>query len=546
MITGADLIPTYIVAITYSKKAKLRRYSIRLLKMHRVINHFIRALHDTPVVAIVYGNGAWKTTKAASMAFLKGFVDDRKVTVYTLGMEAKILEPQREIPVVLDADVIVAGGGPGGIPAAVAAARHGARVVLIERYGFLGGLATAGLVSPVLGHTASKSSTPIVEGILKELTESMHRIGGAPSWPETLDRHSIPFDAEAFKYAADCMVADAGVTVMLHTYVAGTIVENGNVKAIITESKSGRQAITGKICIDATGDGDVAAQSGVPFTFGRHFDGKVESMGSFIHIGGIEDATEDQKSAAVEKLQSAMMKGKFKFYGPGFANRNTVYTDHFSPNMTRWPGDSTNVKDMTGAEIGIRREAWDFIEFLRLQPGFENSYLRATSPQVGPRESRQISGGYALTGDDVSQGKKYSDGIARGSWWIDIHCPRGLTFPVHLCVAECPEGEKCSFWASEHQDSMRSRNDLYPPDGDWYDIPYRCLCPQRIDNLLVSGRCISATHQGMAGARVMGTCMAIGQAAGTAAAIAYMDSTALRDIEVGLLRRSLEADGALV
>jgi hypothetical protein len=135
---------------------------------------------------------------------------------------------------------------------------------------------------------------------------------------------------------------------------------------------------------------------------------------------------------------------------------------------------------------------------------------------------------------------------ARGSWWIDIHCPLGHTFPVHLCTVECPRQEQCPFWAAEHDKTMRKKVDLYPPHDDWYDIPYRRLTPKQVDNLLVSGRCISATHQGMAGARAMGTCMAIGQAAGTAAALAVRADVHPRDVDVNALRETLKTDGALV
>jgi len=458
-----------------------------------------------------------------------------------------ITEPKREMPIIAEADVVVCGGGPGGLPAAIAAARHGAKVLLIERYGFLGGLATAGLVAPMLGHTASRSITPIVEGLLRETVERMHNLGGAPSWQEACQEWGIRFNAEAFKYVADQMVQEAGVDLLLHTFVTDAIVEEGRITGLIIESKSGRQAVVGQVVIDATGDGDVAFRAGVPTKQGRDFDGQVQSMGSFVHIGGIPNLSEEERRAAVERVRKAMDAGQLHFYNPNFAAVNTVHRDHFSPNMTRSAGDPTDARDLTRAELKVRHNVWQLMAFLRREvPGFEECYVQATSPQIGPRESRQVIGDYVLTGQDVQEGRKFDDAIARGSWWIDIHCPLGHTHPVHLCVIECPRRENCPFWLAEHDQSMIARENLYPPDDDWYDIPYRCLTPKGVDNLLVSGRCISATHQAMAGARVMGTCMAIGQAAGTAAALAVRDGVRPREVDVDELHRVLRADGALV
>lgn len=457
-----------------------------------------------------------------------------------------IQEPARKLDVYADVDVVVCGGGPGGLPAAIAAARHGAKTLLIERYGFLGGLATAGLVAPILGHTAHDSDQPIVMGLLKELTERMHALSGAPTWEDTLSKWGINFDAEAFKRVADVMTQEAGIQLLLHTIVTDVIVENGEIKAVIIENKSGRQAIACKLVIDATGDADIAYRAGAPTNKGRPFDGCTESMGSFMHIGGLPQMSEAQRQAAIERVKKAMAAGELSFYNPNFLGTNDVHPDHSSPNMTRFGGDSTNGEDMTRAELDIRREAWKLIAFIRAElPGCENAYLQATSPQVGPRESRQIVGEYMLTGDDVHNGAKFDDAIARGSWWIDIHCPLGNTYPVHLCIVECPQQEACPFWRAQH-DEMYHRADLYPPQGDWYDIPYRSLLPLEIDNLLVSGRCIGATHEGMAGARVMGTCIAIGQAAGTAAALAVAQDIRPRDLDPQALRKALRQDGALV
>jgi len=458
-----------------------------------------------------------------------------------------ITEPRRETPIVAEADVVVCGGGPGGLPAGIAAARHGASVLLIERYGFLGGLATAGLIAPILGHTASRSTTPIVEGLLREVVERMHRLGGAPSWQEACQEWGIRFQAEAFKHVADEMVQEAGVNLLLHSLVANAIVDDRQIRAVISESKSGRKAVAGQVVIDATGDADVAFRAGAPTKQGRDFDGQVQSMGSFVHIGGIPDLSEEERRAAVEKVRKAMNAGQLRFYNADFTALNTMRGDHFSPNMTRAAGDPTDVRDLTRAELKVRHDVWQLIVFLRQEvPGFEECYIRATSPQVGSRESRRVVGEYVLTSQDLQEGHKFRDAVARGSWWIDIHCPLGETHPVHLCVIECPKRETCPFWLAEHGKSMIARERLYPPDDDWYDIPYRCLTPKRIDNLLVSGRCISATHQAMAGARVMGTCMAIGQAAGVAAALAVREGVRPRDVDVDEVRNLLRADGALL
>jgi len=379
------------------------------------------------------------------------------------------------------------------------------------------------------------------------MTERMHALGGAPAWEEACQDWGIRFDAETFKRVADVMVAEAGVGILLHALVADAIVADGRIAAVVIESKSGRQAVAGEVFVDATGDADLAFRAGAPTEQGRPYDGRVQSMGSFMHLGGVPELSEEARSAAVERVREAMASGRLQFYNPGFVSMNTAYRDHFSPNMTRWAGDPTNVRDLTEAETSIRRDAWELLRFLREEvPGFEQCYLRATSPQAGVRESRQVMGEYVLTGDDVHEGRKFADGVVRSSYWIDIHCPLGYTYPVHLCVRECPRETECPFWAAEHGASMFARDGLHPPEGDWHDIPYRCLTAKGMDNLVVSGRCISATHEAMAAFRVMGTCMAIGQAAGTAAALSIRSGVAPRELDVQELRQTLEADGALV
>lgn len=473
-----------------------------------------------------------------------------------------IYEPAHEVPVVVEADVVVAGGGPGGLPAAIAAARHGARVVLIERYGFLGGLATAGLVVPLLGHTASghiqpgrgqiakRSTLPIVEGLLRETIERMRALGGAPSWDDACQHWGIRFNAECLKYVADEMVREAGVELFLHSFATGGVVEDGQVKAVIIENKSGRQAIACKVAIDATGDADLAFRCGATTRQGRDFDGHVMATGSFFHLGGLPRLTEEQQEAVYQIMRQALSEGKMRLFSPRFMSQNAFLTDHSTCNMTRWPIDPTNVREFTKTEMDNRHAIWQLLAFIKDEigktvPGFENTYVRLTATQVGPRQSRQVMGDYVLIGEDVRQGRKFADGVARGSWWVDIHCPLGFGYPVTHCVIECPKGMDCPYYAAEYGNLLHER-DIYPPQDDWYDIPYRCLTALGFSNLLVSGRCISATMEGMSSSRVMGTCMAIGQAAGTAAAMAARDGISVQDVDVSALRSALCADGALV
>ena len=269
-------------------------------------------------------------------------------------------------------------------------------------------------------------------------------------------------------------------------------------------------------------------------------------MGSFFHLAGIDPLDEQRAQELRELVRPEMEKGRFHLYNPNFLAHNAHHRDHTAANMTRFGGNSADVGDLTRAELSVRHDVWELVRHLRaMAPEFEDCYVQQTSPQVAPRESRQVVGPYALTGHDVHNGQKFADGIARGSWWIDIHCPLGETYPVHLCVVECPRGADCPYWAAEHE-NMFSKEELYPPRDDWYEIPYRSLLSVAVPNLLSSGRCISATHEGMAGSRVMGTCVAIGQAAGTAAALALAEKVPLANVDVSRLQTLLREDGQLV
>ena len=457
-----------------------------------------------------------------------------------------IEEPARQLDVLTEADVVVAGGGPGGWTAAVAAARAGARTVLVERYGFLGGMATAGLIGPILGHRAHSGSTPIVGGLVRELCERLHRTGGAPAWQDALRLWGIPFEPELMKVVLDEMVEGAGVEVLLHTLVTDTVIRKDRIVALVTESKSGRLAVKGRVFVDATGDADVAFRAGATTRKGRPADGRPMAMGTMFRVGGVPVLSEEASRAAAERILAARDRGELRVYNTGIQTRSsTLRADHITPNVTRFAGDPTDVHDLTRGEISLRRDTVRILEFYRANvPGFERAFLAALPTQVGIRESRQLEGLYTLTAEDVVEGRQFEDAIALGSWWIDIHCPMGrVRGGVHLCKGDCPADPPCDM-LRERRDELPVR--LFPPEGGWYGIPYRSLLPKDVRNLVVSGRCISATHAAMAGARVMGTCMAIGQAAGTAAALATCRDAAPAELPASDVRRALAAAGAVL
>ena len=456
-----------------------------------------------------------------------------------------IVQPQRELPVIADVDVCVIGGGPGGLPAAIAAARQGASTLLVEMQGFLGGMPTAGLVGPILGHTGSRSDNPVIGGIPQEICQRMADIGQAWDWQRSLKSWGVPFNAEGLKIIADRMVQEAEIQVMFHTFFADSVVEAGRITHAIVESKSGRQAIKAKVFVDATGDCDVAFRAGAECTHGRPADGKPMSMGSMFRIGGMDTLSQDAKKAAIEKMREAVGAGELNVYGGGMGGQgSTIREDESTANVTRFAGDPANVQDLTQAELFTRDLTWKALDLWRSVPGAEGIYLIATPTHVGVRESRQLVGERRITGADVVEARKHDDSVARCSYWIDIHCPLGFVEggDVHLCSVNCKKTD--CYMLTEYADQLP--DELYPPDGEWFDIPYGALVPKDLDGLLVSGRCISADHQAMSATRVMAPCMAIGEAAGTAAGMAAMANIRPRSVDVAELRRALVDAGALV
>lgn len=409
-------------------------------------------------------------------------------------MSKSITEPSRTIPVSLEADVVVAGGGPGGLCAAVAAARNGASVVLIERYGFLGGMATTALVNPFMPFHLQ--GEPIVRGIFEEWIDGMRRRNG---YIDKGHRSNNVIGVEAAKASAMELCKAAGVQLMLHAFVDNVLLDkaSSNIQHLCLAAKQ-RIAAAGKMFIDATGDADVAYLAGAPCDVGRDEDGAVQPMTLCFRMRGVDWSLlpnwgDKEARAAFNKLyDQAKERGVIRCPRENLLYFQCVRDDEIHFNQTRVVGRiATNPMDLTAAEIDAREQVELFAKWLCSEiPAFKNGYLSEVAPQIGVRETRRVRGHYTLTEDDVLAARKFPDGIARTDYPIDIHSPTGAgTVIKHL------------------------------PKGEWYEIPYRCLVPQKIDNLLIAGRPVSADHAAHSSLRVMPQAAGIGEAAGTAAAM---------------------------
>ncbi len=427
-------------------------------------------------------------------------------------MPRTITEPARETPIAKETDVVVAGGGPAGLCAAVAAARLGAGTVLIERYGFLGGMATAGLVNPFMNYHLD--GEPIIQGVFEDWVNGMRRREG---YLDRAGRSDNVFDPEAAKLSAQELCSEAGVDVLFHGFVDNVLTENGGITALGIAGKQ-RLAATGQVYVDATGDGDVAALAGCAFELGREEDHLTQPMTLNFNMGGIDPDRAPQAGAELQELyDQARSAGEVDCPRENVLFFCTVRPDEVHFNTTRVVmRNGTDPLDLSEAETEGRRQAEQFVNFLRkYAPGYENAYLLQTATQIGVRETRRIMGDYVLTKEDVLECRKFEDGICRARYVIDIHNPAG-TGTVIMSL----------------------------PEHEWYEIPYRCLLPVGFDNLLVSGRCISADHAAHSSLRVMPIAAAIGEAAGTAAAMSSQRGVRPRELPAADLRDQLASQGA--
>jgi len=434
-----------------------------------------------------------------------------------------IVEPSREIPVYAEVDVVVCGGGPAGLCAAVAAARLGANTLIVERHGFFGGMLTAGFIGTLskfndLSQTQLDYPTPklIIRGIALEFVERLKAVGGIIGEPER-DLWLL-YDLEATKFVADQMLEEAGVNVLLHSWVAQSIVEDGAVRGVFVENKSGRQAVLAKVVVDCTGDGDVAAWAGVPFEKGD----ALQPMTLQFRAAGVEVKNYPARLAIKSEvnlyklIEQAHGRGQYPIPQRTPWMSSLARRDEVIINGTRIFGDATDADTLTRAEIEGRKQVHFLINFLRENfPPFRTAHLVDTGAQVGIRETRRIMGEYVLAADDILAFREFDDAITRCAYPVDVHSSTG------------------------HGVKM-----VYFPSGKSYTVPYRCLVPRRVDNLLVAGRCISATREALGSVRVMSQCMALGHAAGAAAALAAQTGTTPRQLDAGKLQDALRKQGA--
>ncbi len=442
-----------------------------------------------------------------------------------------ITEPARQTPVADEVDVLVCGGGPAGTATALAAARGGARTALVENQLCLGGMATAGMVNR-LGPYHDQERI-ILGGIPLEVLRALIDRGlaqepeiCAPGVCEPATRTCSPywlvFDPEGMKRLLDELLADAGVKVLFDTRAVAPVMDDATIRGAIVESKSGRQALLARQVVDCTGDGDIAAAAGAPFQLGREGDGLLQPVTLFFKCLNVDwpRAFAYGREHARELRNAALDQVGNDFVLTG--TDNWLHREETYFNCLHEHGvDATKVEDVSRAAASLRKKMWANLEVLRRHvPGCEQASLIASAAALGVRETRRIGCEYTLTVEDVLAARRFDDQVYRYACYVDIHEPRpGRT--------------------SEHAGRNLSA-------GQSYGVPYRCLLPRGVENLLVAGRCLGATHAGLASVRMMPSCMAMGQAAGTAAAMAAESGRPPRDVDVAALQEALVAGGAIL
>jgi len=414
---------------------------------------------------------------------------------------------QQDIPVLHDVDVLVVGGGPGGIGAAVAAARQGARTLLCEQYGFLGGMATAGLVSPFMPNGIG--DRPFDTGIFQDWRRLMHEMGG-------LAADGVTFCAETAKLAAERLCLEAGVGLLFHVQLDRPLMDGARVDSVLLLGKSGLTAHRARVFVDGTGDADLAARAGCTIEYGRPQDGGVQPMTLNFDLAGVDVERMPDRATINAAYDRARQEGRVKCPRQNVLFFRSVEPDRIHFNTTRVVDcNPTETLSLSEAEIEGRRQAVDCLRFLRRDvPGFEKARLHALAVTIGVRESRRVRGLAYLERADFERAAKFPDAVCRVNYPIDIHNPAGGGTEI-----------------------------VRMPKDEWYEIPYGCLVPLGCDNLLISGRPISVDHAIHGSMRVIPPACTVGQACGTAAAMAIRQGVTPAEVDGREVRRALVEQG---
>ncbi len=417
-----------------------------------------------------------------------------------------IEEPARQIPLYGEYEVVILGGGPAGIAAAVAAARAGRRTLLIERYGFLGGMGTAAGVTNFCGLHANVHGEMhrVVQGVASDLLDRIDRLGGLNAPHLILGKiFAQAYDTAAYKIAADDLLAAHKVDILFHALGASVVMhDEKRINALMVETKAG----------------------GAPFEIGDD-EGHMLYPSMMFRLNGIDpDRAGEAWRTIPELMEKAEAAGTHRFPRKAAIVRPQRHGIEWRVNFTQLARrDGTAISgldpdDMTRGEIDGRRQAVAAFEFLRTVPGFENSYIVDLPPQLGIRETRRIVGSYMLSGEDVLGCASFEDSIGVNGWPMEQHVAGNVIFKFSPI----------------------------PQSRGFNELPYRMLVPKGVDNLLIAGRCASMTHDGQSAARVSGACFAMGEAVGSAAALALSGNTIPRDIGIEKLQQALQAQGAFI
>lgn len=417
-------------------------------------------------------------------------------------------------------DVIVAGSGSAGSSAAITAARLGARTLLVDRLGFMGGTSTAVLDTFYAFYTPGAEPRRVVGGLGWEVVERLTAEGVAFERPNTYGAGTgVTYDQEALKLLWEQLAEDAGVDLLLHTWATGVRATDGRVGAVRIWNKGGERTVEAGVIVDASGDADLCAMAGVGYD-NAQASGRVQSLSTLFKLANVDvdRAASVPKAELWALMRQAADTGDYALPRVEGSWHRTPFAGVVLVHMTRIPNvDATDPEQLTRAEVNGRRQVREYHRFLRDRvPGFGASVLVATSPAIGVRESRRVHGDYQLTRDDVLEGRRFGDEIALCGAPIEDHHAGGDTE-----------------WR-------------YVGESGVYGIPYRTLLPVGVDGLLVAGRCFSSTHDAHASARSMATCMAMGQAAGTAAALSVAAGVDPRTHGADAVRERLLVDGALL